>query len=123
MRRKIYIMIALASVCSFALVSGLSAQVKKDATTGLDRLEGRVQDIDKDKSTLNVLQMTNPNVFWKVVYSDKTKFTYRNAESSLGALKSGQHIICLGKAEGTTFNASRVDIRGEEERFRQRTGP
>jgi len=111
MRREIFIMLALVLACSLILVSGLSAQVKKDAETGLDRLSGRVQDIDKEKSIIRILQKDTTNAFWDVVYNDKTTFTYRNKPSSLAELKARQDIICLGKTEGKRLTASRVDIR------------
>ena len=111
MRREISIMIVLVLACSLILVSGLSAQVKKDPESGLDRLSGRVQEIDKAKSIIRIHQKNTVNAMWDVVYDEKTIYTFRNKPASFHELKAKQDIICLGTAEGTRFTAYRVDIR------------
>lgn len=114
MRRKISIVIAVALACSLVLASGLYAQIKKDAKTGLDRLEGTIQVIDKDKSIISVRQTGTPNAVWDVVYSGQTKFTYRNEASSFDEVKEGRRVICLGKVDSKNrLVAERVDIRAK----------
>jgi hypothetical protein len=114
MRREISIVIAVALACSLVLVSGLYAQIKKDAKTGLDRLEGTVQLIDKEKSIITIRQSGTPNAVWDVVYDAQTKFTFRNEASSFDEVKEGRRVICLGKADTKgRLVAGRVDIRNK----------
>lgn len=112
MKRQISIMTALALVVSLVLVSGAYSQIKKDAASGLDRLEGTIQSINKDTSTITIRQTGTGNVLWQIVYDKDTKFTYRNDPSSFNEVKEGRRVICLGKAEGSgRMVASRVDVR------------
>jgi hypothetical protein len=112
MKRSVSCMLVLALVCLLVLVPGLNAQAKKDAKSGLDRIEGYVVTIDKDKSALTVRQKTGTNIVWKVVYNADTKFTYRNAPSKVDEVKEGRRLICLGKFDDkTTMTAARIDIR------------
>jgi hypothetical protein len=108
MKRGISIMIVL----SLVLGVGLFAQIKQDAATKLDRIEGLVKSIDKAKSTFSVQQTDTSTVLWQISFDGNTKFTYRNSASSFDDLKEGQRVVCLGKA-GTTgkLAASRVDMR------------
>jgi hypothetical protein len=104
----------LALVFSLVLVPGLYPQAKTDAKTGLDRITGTVQSIDKDKSIITVQQKGTVNISWEVVFNSQTKFSFRNAPSSLDEVKEGRSVICLGKLEGKTrLIASVVDIRGK----------
>jgi len=95
---------------TLVLGAGLYAQVKKDSKTGLDRIEGTIQSMNKDKSTLSIVQ-TGTRATWQVVYNDQTKFTRRNEPAKLEDLKDGQRVICLGKYEKDQLTASRIDIR------------
>ena len=112
MKGKTSIMIGLALVLSLVLVSGLSAQIKKDAKTGLDRLEGIVRSVDKATSTITITQVGDVKAQWQVVYNAQTAFTFRNGASALTEVKDGRRLICLGKTDSKgRLEASRVDIR------------
>ncbi len=54
---------------------GLYAQIKKDTKTGLDRLSGTIEVLDKAKSTMTVKQSGTTRASWKVAYNDKTTIT------------------------------------------------
>ena len=97
-----------------ALVTGIYAQVKKDAQTGLDRLTGTIQSIDKEKSTLTLIQSSGAKAPWKVTYSDKTTFTLLNKPGKVGDLKEGQRVIVLGTMENSVMKASRIEMLGEK---------
>jgi len=50
-----------------------------------------------------------------VVFSDATKFTYRNEPSSVELVKDGRRVICLGKFDDSgKFRAARIDVRDKE---------
>ncbi len=113
MRRDITLMLVVVLVASIVLVPGLSAQAKKDPKTGLDRLEGFVTSVDKDKSTIMVRQSGSTSIVaWTIAYTADTKFTYRNEAGSLDDVKEGRRVIVLGKfGEGTKMTADRIDVR------------
>jgi hypothetical protein len=112
MKRAILSAVALALVFSLVLAPGLYAQAKQDPKTQLDRIDGRVRSIDKDKSIVIVRQSATANIDWQVTYNDQTKFTYRNEPASFSELKEGRRVVCLGKVQGTTgLLAARIDIR------------
>jgi hypothetical protein len=98
-----------------AVVFGASVQAK-DAK--YDRLEGLVQMINWDTSTATVgahLTSQSARVPKFVVFSDTTKFTYRNEPSSVEMLKEGRRVICLGKYDDRgKFLAVRIDVRTED---------
>jgi hypothetical protein len=95
---------------TLVLGAGLYAQVTKDTKTGLDRIDGTIIALDKDKSTLT-LKQTGRNATFHVAYTDKTSITLMNKAAKLDALKEGVRVIALGKMEQMTLNASRIDIR------------
>ncbi len=111
MRRGIPAVMIL--VLGLTLISGvgLYAQVKKDKATGLDRIEGTIQSINKDKSMVMVKQGGTVNPVWQVTYDAKTKITMLNKPGKLEDLKDGMRVIVLGKAEKETMAASRIEIR------------
>ena len=112
MKRSISCVLVVGLVCLLVLAPGLLAQATKDAKTGLDRVEGYVTSIDKDKSAVSIRQKSGTNVVWKIVYNADTKFTYRNSPSSVDEVKDGRRVICLGKFDDkSTMTASRIDIR------------
>ncbi len=113
MRRETLVVMILALGLVLLLGVGIFAQVKKDTKTGLDRIEGTVQALNKEKGTLNVTQTSSKATF-KVTYNDQTKFTKRNAQAKLEDLKEGQRVIVLGKYENDTLMAARIDIRTEK---------
>jgi hypothetical protein len=100
-------MVTLALVCSISL----SAQVRKDTETGLDRVSGVVQSVDKAKSTIVIRQQSGPN--WTIAFDAKTKFSKANEPSTLDEVKEGVRVICLGKAseKDSKQQAERIDVR------------
>jgi hypothetical protein len=112
MRRSVICIVVLAMAGSILWAPALYPQAKKDVATKLDRVTGTVRSIDKDKSTITVQQKGTTNIIWEVAYGKETKFTYRNAPSSLDEVKEGRSLICVGKLEGKTrLMAAQVDIR------------
>ncbi len=112
MKRSISCLLVMGLVSLLVLVPGIYAQASKDAKSGLDRIEGYVVTVDKDKSSLTVRQKSGTNIVWKVVYNADTKFTYRNAPSKVDEVKDGRRVICLGKFDDkTTLTAARIDVR------------
>jgi hypothetical protein len=112
MRRSVSWLLVVGLVCSLVLVAGLYAQATKDAKTKLDRIEGYVVSIDKDKSSISLRQKSGTNIMWTVVYNPDTKFTYRNSPSSADEVKDGRRLICLGKFDNkSTMTAQRIDVR------------
>jgi hypothetical protein len=113
MKRGIAWLLVVALVSSLGLATGVYAQAKKDEKTKLDRIEGIVIGVNKDKSEITVRQAKTTNVQWIVAYTPDTKFTYRNAVSSLDDVKESRRVICLGTfgTEKTKMTAVRVDVR------------
>ncbi len=111
MRRGIPVVVILALCLTLVLGAGVYAQIKKDTKTGLDRIEGTIQALNKEKSTLTIIQSGSTKASWKVIYNDQTKFTMRNKPAKLEDLKDGQRVIILGKAEKEVLTAVRIDIR------------
>jgi hypothetical protein len=116
MRRGIASILAIALVSSLALVAGLQAQATKDEKTGLDRLEGVVLSVYKDKSEVRIRQSKTTGTEWTIVYTPETKFTYRNAEGTLENVKEGVRVICLGSfaSDKARLTAARIDVRTEK---------
>jgi hypothetical protein len=114
MRRAIPAAMMFVVGLTVVLGAGLHAQVKKDEKSGLDRIEGTIQAMNKDASTITVRQSRTSNVVWKVVYNDKTKYSIRNEPAKLEDLKDGLRVIILGKFENETMTAVRIDIRTEK---------
>ena len=111
MRQGIYSAFVLVLVFALVLVPGVYAQTKKDTKSGLDRIEGRIERINKDASTVSVRQ-TGKTVVWEIVYNKDTKFTYRNATASVDEAKEGRRVICLGKfGPNNKMAAARIDVR------------
>ncbi len=112
MTQRVPVVVILMLGLTLVLGLGLFAQVKKDAKTGQDRIEGTIQAMDKAKSSLTLVQSgvtTKPS--WHVVYNDQTKFTMRNKPAKVEELKEGQRVIVLGKFDNDMMTASRIDIR------------
>ncbi len=114
MRRGIPAVMILALVLTLVLGAGLYAQVKKDAKTGLDRVTGLIQDLNKEKFTLTLKQAGTVAKFWQVTFNDKTTITLRNKPAKIEDLKLGLRVIILGKVEKDIINASRIEIRTEK---------
>jgi len=114
MRRGMPAMMMLVLGLTLVLGAGLYAQVKKDEKTKLDRIEGTIQSINKDKSTIGVKQGGTTAAVWQVVYTDKTKYTLRNKPAKAEDLKNGMRVIVLGKYDKEVLTAARIDIRSEK---------
>ena len=97
-------------VLTLMLIPCLMAQVKKDAQTGLDRVAGTIQSINKDTSTIMV-RPSGQNVTWKVVFSKDTKITFNSAAATADEFKDGRRVVCLGKMEQDKLIASQIDVR------------
>ena len=111
MKRGIAGILTVALVLSLGIVAGLHAQATTDAKTKLDRVEGTVVAVNKDKTEIAVRWGTKEQ--WTVVYGPDTKYTYRNAASTIDEVKADRRVICLGKfnTDKTKLTAERVDIR------------
>ena len=111
MRRVVPVAIVLA--LSLVVVAGgaVYGQVKKDPKTGLDRIDGTIQSMNKEKSTLTLKQSTDAGLVWHVAYNSQTTFTYRNGPGKVEDMKEGVRIYALGKFEKDVLTASRIDIR------------
>jgi hypothetical protein len=108
-------MLALALILSLVLIPCVLAQAKKDLKTGEDRLEGTIQSINKDTSTITLRQANKNNIVWQIVFNKDTKFTFRNEPATVAELKDGIRVICLGKfLDGTKMTAVRIDARTEK---------
>ena len=118
MKRGIPVVIVLVLALTLVFGVGLYAQITKDKETGLDRVEGRIQSINKDKSTLAVMQsggtQSGGKGVWQVAYSAQTKFSLRNQPAKMEDLKAGMRVIVLGKYDKDILNAARIDIREEK---------
>ncbi len=114
MKRGIPVVMILVLGLTLMLVAGLYGQVKKDAKTGLDRIEGTILTLDKGKSTLSLKQSRGSAASWQVAYNDKTVITLRNKPAKIEDLKEGLRVIALGKYEQNALNATRIDIRTEK---------
>jgi hypothetical protein len=92
---------------------GVQAAGEKD----FDRLEGLVQLISWDTSTVTVGEYltSQGNRFPRqVTFNNATRFTYRNKPSSVEMLKEGRRVICLGKFDAAgKFQAIRIDVRNK----------
>ena len=77
------------------------------------RVEGNVHMIDAAKKTVTVT-LRGKTSTQEVVYSDATKFTFRNKPSTLAEVKDGRHVICLGSVnDKNQLIATRIDVRDE----------
>ena len=112
MRHGIPVVMILVLGLTLVLGFGLFAQVKKDQKTGQDRIEGRIQTIDKAKSALTVMQSTaSKKATWPVVYNSKTRFTAHSNPAKVDDLKVGKVVIVLGKYDQKVMTAAQIDIR------------
>lgn len=117
MKRCIAGILAVALV-SLGLAAGTYAQATKDEATKLDRLEGYVVGIDKEKSEIRIRQRGTTSQEWTVAYTPTTAFTFRNEKATLDTVKESLRVICLGKfgseKEKTKLTAERIDVRTDK---------
>ena len=113
MRKSIAWMLSVGLVVSLGLVAGAQAQAKKDAASGLDRVEGTVNEVRADKSEILVKQSGSTNLVWTIAYTPETKFSYRNADAKVDEVQKGRRVICLGTfgTEKSRMTATRIDVR------------
>jgi hypothetical protein len=112
MKRSISLVAVLMLISSLVLAPGLFSQIKTDAKSKLDTIEGTVQSIDKAGMTMVVREKPTSNLDYTIIFNDKTTFTYRNGPAKLSDVKEKSRIVVLGKADGATkLNATRIDIR------------
>jgi len=112
MKRGLPVVLTLVLGLILMLGFGLFAQVKKDVKTGQDRVEGTIQNVDKAKSTLAVVQSgASAKPTWHVVYDSKTQITAHAKPAKADDLKVGKRVIVLGKYDQNVLTASRIDIR------------
>jgi hypothetical protein len=113
MRRGIVWMLVVGLALSWGLTAGVQAQAKKDSKTGLDRIDGIIMDVNKDKSEISVKQSKTTNIIWTIVYTPDTKFTYRNVEAKIDEVQKTRHVICLGtfSSNKARMTAARIDVR------------
>lgn len=97
--------------CLLLLTLPASAQTK-GAEPKLDRLDGRIQQVEKAAGVMTIL-VGRSNVPRKVVFNAETKYTTRNqAKGSVDDLKDGVRVICVGKFnDQNQLVAARIDIR------------
>ncbi len=106
-------------VMGFILVlsAGLYAQVFRDPITGQDRIHGKIQVVDKAKSTFRVQQPETYSAAaqsFQVAYNDKTVVTLNGNRAQIDDLKEGLQVIVVGKSEEDILKASLIDIRTEK---------
>jgi Cu/Ag efflux protein CusF len=116
MRRRLSVvaMVVCVGIWLLPLVTTAASQKEGKDAPKPDRVEGNVQQIDKATKTVTVTLRGKP-VQQQVVYSDATKFTFRNKPSTVDELKDGRHVICLGKKnDKSQLIATRIDVRDEK---------
>jgi hypothetical protein len=117
MRRGILVPAILMLGLTLLLNAGLYAQVYRDARTGQDRIHGRVQVLDKAKSTMSVQQPethSSAAQLFQVAYNDKTAVTLMGKPAKIDDLKKGLQVVVVGKSEKNILSASQIDIRTEK---------
>jgi cytochrome c-type biogenesis protein CcmE len=118
MRRRLSVaMVVCLGICVAPLAITVAAQQKegkaadKKETAKLERVEGNVHMIEKATKTVTV-SLRGKTSTKDVVYSDSTKFTFRNKDASVDELKEGRHVICQGKTnDKNQLIATRIDVR------------
>lgn len=96
-------------LCLAVLVSFVLAfnAVAKEKTPKVSNIQGRVQMMDKNTSTITVAKGSTNR---QVVYSADTKFSYGhsndNKPGSVDQVKEGNYISCSGTFSGVKLNAT-----------------
>jgi hypothetical protein len=110
MRHRLMVAMGFCLVIALALSAMPVAAQEKDKA---DRVEGTVQSVDTATKTVTVTLKAKTNTV-QVLFSDKTVFTFRNKDSSVGDVKAGRRVICLGKLnDKNQLMATRIDVRDE----------
>lgn len=100
---------------SWAAAQGAAGAKQDEKTTAKEqRVEGVIRNVDKDAHTF-LVRMTGRVAERQVVYTDSTKFTFRNKPGSLEEVQDGRRVIVLGTPnEKRQIVARRIDIRDEQ---------
>ncbi len=108
--RRLSILIGLFLGVVLALSTATQVYAKdKKADSKDQRLSGTIHMINKDTKVITLQKGTMQR---QVVYTDDTKYTYRNKPGSMDDVKEGRRVIVLGKYnDKTQLVASRVDVR------------
>ena len=101
------------------LSAGLCAQVYRNPITGQDRIQGKIQVLDKAKSTMSLQQIAtlanpDPEGLLQVVYDEETSVTLMGKPAKIDDLKKGLRVIVVGKSEKDVLKASQIDMRTEK---------
>jgi hypothetical protein len=104
--RQIVLCLGIVVYMAFSLADAADKKAKEGQITG------RVQMIDKDKSTIMVAKGNTPR---QVIYNSDTKWAYgtqaSNKPSSLDDLKEKWYINCQGTFDGVKLVASACRFR------------
>jgi Domain of unknown function (DUF5666) len=116
MRRRLLTATGLCLGIVFAVAVAMPtyAQEKKPAAATKakeSRIDGTVKSIDKTTKTLSV-RLRGKEMTRDVVYTDATKFTFRNKAATLDDVKDERRVICLGSLNDKgQLVATRIDVR------------
>ena len=120
MRRHLSIAlgVCLGVLMTLSVVTPVEAQdtkaKAKAAAPKQDRIDGTILSIDKATKTVTV-RVRGKTSSRPVIYSDTTKFTFRNKPGSIDELKDGRRVICVGKYDDKIqLMATRIDVRDEK---------
>jgi len=115
MRRcsSIAFVVCLAIAMAPITVTRAAQQKEEKPAAKEERVEGNVHMINSTTKTVTVT-LRGKGSTRDVVYSDATKFTFRNKGATLDDVKEGRHVICLGKSnDKNQLLATRIDVRDE----------
>jgi len=113
MRRSLCAVSALTVILALGALPNATAQAKPEAP-GLERLEGTIESLNANDSTLVIRQSNRLAVNFTIVWDKGTAVTYRNAAATADELKPGRRVIALGtfdQPKGTRMSAKRIDVR------------
>jgi len=98
------IALSIAVLVAMFSMTSLAAQEKKGAAPAKENIQGTVQNMSKETSTITVRVGTGGTATRQVVYDAKTKFLYGHSDNSkpgaVAQVKDSYYISCAG-----TFNA------------------
>jgi hypothetical protein len=100
------------SVLTVGLISlGLTTAVlAKDKKPKEQRLDGRIQMVNKDESKIT---LKVGNITRDVMYTPSTQWTKLNKPGSMDEIKEGARVICVGTMNSKgQLDATRCDARG-----------
>jgi hypothetical protein len=100
-------------ILGLAAAPPLVSQTKKDKNSGLDRIEGTIQSLNREKRSMIVRQRDRRNITWTILWDEETALTYQNEDTTEDDLRVGARVIALGRfPEGSLkLSALRIEIR------------